>query len=250
MSDILIFAGTTEGRRLAEFCAENEISADVSAATEYGSALLPQSLHLLTGRLQADEIKALLRKKAYVCVIDATHPYAAAVTGNIRAACTETDTAYYRLLREQAPVFGETVQSIDEMIRILNQNCETILSTLGSKSAAALTTVTDFRKRIWLRLLPTEENIAVCTALGYAKDKLILQKGPFTAEENMAHIRQSGAKILLTKESGAVGGYPEKAEAVHCTGIRMLTLCRPPENGAEFSEITRMLISLKERGKL
>ena len=35
-SKILIFAGTTEGRELAEFLSEREVEAEISVATEYG----------------------------------------------------------------------------------------------------------------------------------------------------------------------------------------------------------------------
>ena len=39
-SKILIFAGTTEGRELAEFLSEREVEAEISVATEYGETLL------------------------------------------------------------------------------------------------------------------------------------------------------------------------------------------------------------------
>ena len=43
MCKILIFGGTTEGRQLAEFCAEHRISAYVSSATDYGTGLIKKS---------------------------------------------------------------------------------------------------------------------------------------------------------------------------------------------------------------
>ena len=38
-------------------------------------------------------------------------------------------------------------------------------------------------------------------------------QGPFSCEMNAATIRQTGAKYLVTKESGAAGGFLEKLEA-------------------------------------
>ena len=75
---------------------------------------------------------------------------------------------------------------------------------------------------------------------------IIQAKGPFSADENIRHIQQSSAKFLLTKESGKIGGYPEKAEAARRTGIRMLTLRRPQETGFSFDEITAMLLRFQE----
>lgn len=249
MNKILIFAGTTEGRELAEFCAENGIAADVSTATEYGSSLLPCGIGILSGRMDAVGIETLLRSEKYAAVIDATHPYAKNATENIRAACQMQQVLYRRLLRKPLPVVGESVNSLDELTALLNRTDDSILCTLGSKSVPALTAVRHFRSRIWLRLLPSEQAFAECTQRGFDSQKLIFAQGPFSTEQNLAHIRQSGAGILLTKESGQVGGYPEKAEAAKLAGIRMITLCRPPEaeHGYGFTEITKMLLLMKEK---
>lgn len=79
-----------------------------------------------------------------------------------------------------------------------------------------------------------------CRNLGYDEKKIICEKGPFTSELNIKHIKLSDAKILLTKESGAAGGYPEKAEAAKKCGIRMITLARPPEEGYSLENIKKL----------
>ena len=97
MHKILIFAGTTEGRSLAEFCAAHQIAADVSTATAYGLSLLPEGVSGLSGRLDADAIFCLLRRAAYAAVVDATHPYAREATENIRTASQRAAVPYLRL---------------------------------------------------------------------------------------------------------------------------------------------------------
>ena len=42
MCKLCVFAGTTEGRFLAEFLAENNARVTVCVATEYGQSLLPR----------------------------------------------------------------------------------------------------------------------------------------------------------------------------------------------------------------
>ena len=54
-------------------------------------------------------------------------------------------------------------------------------------------------------------------------------QGPFSAEMNAALIRQTGAEILVTKDTGASGGFAEKLAAAHETGIRTLIIARPRE---------------------
>ena len=244
MHKILIFAGTTEGRELAGFCAEHHIPADVSSATEYGASLLPAGVGILSGRMDAEDIRSLLCTTRYSTVIDATHPYAEEITHTLQTVCAECGICYMRLLRDAVPVFGETVSDINEMISILNENEDPVLSTLGSKSAPALTAVSHYEERIRLRILPSQDMEQAMHQLGFRH--LIQAKGPFSAEDNIRHIRESGAKILLTKESGAVGGYPEKADAAKQTGIRMLTLLRPQESGFSYTEITAMLLQFQE----
>ena len=246
MNKILIFAGTTEGRELAEFCVKNRIGADVSTATEYGASLLPDGTGRLTGRLNAEEMRGLLRKNRYVCVINATHPYAEEATDNISAACQAEQIPCWRLIRKTLPIVGEPVFSLAQMVDLLNRNEDIVLSTLGTKSAQALCAVNHFAERIRMRILPSEESAEALKRLGFLH--IIQAKGPFSAEDNIRHIRDCGAKILLSKESGTVGGYPEKAEAVKQTGIRMITLCRPfyTHYGYDPETIMKTLLLMRE----
>ena len=52
---ILIYAGTTEGRRLAEFLVKREVSVHVCVATEYGESLLPEGSNITTTHERMDE---------------------------------------------------------------------------------------------------------------------------------------------------------------------------------------------------
>ncbi|EJW95109.1 Cobalamin (vitamin B12) biosynthesis CobK/CbiJ, precorrin-6x reductase, partial [gut metagenome] len=59
MSSVIVFAGTTEGRELAAFFAENQIPVVICVATEYGEAVLENvsQLEIHRGRLDAEEMK-------------------------------------------------------------------------------------------------------------------------------------------------------------------------------------------------
>lgn len=243
MSDILIFGGTTEGRELAQYCADSGISADISVATDYGASLLPDSefIRIMSGRLDRCEMKELLGN-GYHTVIDATHPFAEEVTKNIRSVCNDLRIPYYRLLRDETDVtYGTTVRSMDELVELLDKTHDVILSTLGSKEAVRLTEVKDFRRRIWIRALPNEIVRELCLSLGFDEKKLILEKGPFSEDENIRHIRLSGAEIVVTKESGNAGGYNEKSEAAKKCGVNLITLIRPEETGLSMEQIKRLL---------
>ena len=94
MCKICVFAGTTEGRELVEFLVSRSVSVTACVATEYGETLLPESedLTVLAGRLSGEEIRRLLEDGRFDMVVDATHPYAVAVTDILSEACRDTGT--------------------------------------------------------------------------------------------------------------------------------------------------------------
>ncbi|MGI5922209.1 MAG: precorrin-6A/cobalt-precorrin-6A reductase, partial [Syntrophomonadaceae bacterium] len=83
MSEILVFAGTIEGRKLLEALScriyNRNLLVYACVATDYGKKLLPSNskqLKVLSGRLTREEMAQLMAKHQFDWVIDATHPYA------------------------------------------------------------------------------------------------------------------------------------------------------------------------------
>lgn len=247
MCKLLIFGGTTEGRMLAEFCTRNEIFATVSVTTDHGAELLPESpfLKVCNGKLDKNEISKLISKNGFSVVIDATHPYAVLATENIRLACDETGVKYYRLKRESNRLFGTVFSTLDELAGYLNESGKIILSTLGSKELPVLSKVENCRERVWVRVLPDDKIVEYCKKYGIDESRIILGKGPFSVEQNTEHIKKSGAEILVTKESGAAGGYPEKVKAAEIMGIELVTIKRPEEAGYGINEIKEIIKEIR-----
>ncbi|HAE51633.1 MAG TPA: precorrin-6A reductase [Ruminococcus sp.] len=245
MSEILIFGGTTEGRLLAEFCAENEIFADISVTTDYGAEILPKSkyINIMTGRRNKEEITKILKKHQYTAVIDATHPYAQEISKNVKSACT--NIKYIRLIRQSSELSGLIFDNLSEIIELCNKSSGNILSTLGSKECHEITKINDFQERVWLRILPFNSEIQRCTEVGFPLSHIITSgKPPYSTEWNINHIRLCNAKFLITKESGATGGYPEKVKAAEICKIQLITLKRPQDNdGLPIDEVKKLLLN-------
>ena len=76
MCKVIVFAGTTEGREIAEFLDRRQIPGHICVATEYGEQLLPESpvLEISHQRLDLEEMKVLFQEKDPDIVVDATHP--------------------------------------------------------------------------------------------------------------------------------------------------------------------------------
>ena len=235
MYRILIFAGTTEGRRLAVFLDRNGIPAHVCVATEYGEQLLPKGkqIHTHAGRLDQTGMEERMKQEQITLVVDATHPYAVAVSENIRRACANQKTEYVRLERNTSWQEGQEysdvvfVDSVAEAARFLAGKTGNILAATGSKELAEYTVIPDYQKRVFARVLSTADVAVQCGRFGFEGKNLICMQGPFTEELNTAMLRQVQASWMVTKESGKAGGFEEKLHAAKKAGARLVLVKKP-----------------------
>ena len=114
---ICIFAGTSEGRKLAALL-KNAADVTVCVATEYGEIMLDgiEGIDVRSERMDAGQMSDFFRLSGFDRVIDATHPYAREATDNIASACAETGTPLLRILREKDAYVGGAVyvSSVEE----------------------------------------------------------------------------------------------------------------------------------------
>lgn len=135
MSKILIFAGTTEGRRLAEVLSGKNIECIVCVATEYGNEIMPELCGITkrTGRLDATQMVQLISEEKIETVIDATHPFATVVSENIKQACDLLKVKYLRLKRDtSAGMYRDDITVFSD-----SKSCAKALEDTNSGIAAA-----------------------------------------------------------------------------------------------------------------
>ncbi|MFA5659658.1 MAG: precorrin-6A reductase [Oscillospiraceae bacterium] len=241
MFRILLFGGTTEGRKLAEFLKKNNIPTTVSVTTEYGAGLIG-ILDVLVGKLDFSEMKKLLQNNYFSLVIDATHPFAVLASKNIKSACEAENIRYLRLLRESGKrTDGIYFNSVQESADFLDKAVGNALITTGSKGLSAFCSVKNYAQRLTVRVLPAENIVEQCMELGFEKENIIPKKGPFSIKQNLEHLKKCSAKFLVTKESGAVGGFDEKAEAARLFSARLIIIKRPSESGFSLEEIENII---------
>ena len=249
MYKAIVFAGTTEGYALCEFLSENRISVYACAATEYGGSLLTKNdfLHVSAGRLKTEDMEELFRKETPEIVLDATHPYAAEVTKNIRTACENAAVRYQRVLRPEGEKSGQAVyvDSPEAAAEFLSGTEGNIFLTTGSKELAKFTVIPDYRERLFARVLSIPFVIQSCAELGVEGKHLIGMQGPFSTEINEAMLRQFQCSYLVTKDTGFAGGFPEKLEACQRCGVTPVIIGRPlKEEGLSLPEARGFLAKL------
>lgn len=252
---------------IARAMAEAGCHAAVFVATDYGEQALEQDEidgpEIFARRLCEEEMAALLREHRPQAVIDATHPYAAIVSGNIRRAAQSTDVRYIRVLRpstlpteaaDSAGIGADGLvffRTVEEMVEWLNGTDETVFSTLGAKDLPALAKIRDFEKRVFVRILPTVEGISLCNELGFPMKHIVALHGPFSEEYNVSQFRAAGARIVITKDTGTAGGFDQKVSAARKLGLTVAVLSRPVDEKSDLSlaEVIGMIKGSKDGAK-
>ena len=257
MKEILIFAGTTEGRKLSECLAEAGIAHTVCVATEYGEIVLGEHPYRTVhqGRMDQKEMQKFLAEHDFAAVVDATHPYAAVVTENIKESMKDTRIPYLRLKREvdEKDCDGRNGQIVTfedhkSCAKALEQVEGNILLTTGSKELAVYASDEALKHRLYVRILPGMESLSICMEHGIAGKQILALQGPFTTEMNEAMIRQYQIKCLVTKRSGRAGGYKEKTEAAKRAGILTFVIGQErEEEGYSFWEVSKRLEEICEK---
>lgn len=250
MKKIVIFAGTTEGRRLSEILADARIAHTVCVATEYGEIVMREQTDLATvqgngqgqplvklhrGRMDREQMEEFLRNEGYEIVVDATHPYAQIVTENIREAVaairsSKKDAQFPIYLRLERQIDGtaeaeENVTNIQyfennaDCARALEDTEGNILLTTGSKELATYCASGKLHDRLYVRILPGRESLELCMEQGIKGRQILALQGPFSTEMNVAILKQYDIRHMVTKNSGRTGGYQEKLEAAKMLGI-------------------------------
>lgn len=255
MKQVLIFGGTTEGRKLAEALCLAEIPCTVCVATEYGEEVLKKApgMTVHTGRMDRDEISCFLAAGDYCAVVDATHPFATGVSENIRAALPQFPLhgKVLRLCREKedkaenSGVENSDVRwfsSHEACSDYLKKETGNILLTTGSRELERYASEESLRERLFVRVLPAVESIKICEDNRIMGRQMIAMQGPFSARMNEMLIREYDIRYLVTKESGHAGGFPEKLEAAKRAGICACVIGNPEkEEGLSFVEVCKAL---------
>ena len=292
---ILIFAGTTEGRMLAEYVSginqknkgctgnavEHPVRCFVCTATGYGKRILDNlpGVAICAGRMDSAGIQHFIEKNNIDLVIDATHPFAGEVTANIKSACAAANmkievnnilqksaVRYVRCLRERGEhISGENIRataggamqnagdsavwtdSVSQAVSYLKKTTGNILIATGSKELHLYTEIENYRQRCFARVLSTREAVEKSVDLGFEGRHLIAMQGPFSAEMNLALLKQTEASWFVTKESGTAGGFEEKLKAARLARAVPVIVGRPDETGESLETVKKMIKQIAVR---
>jgi precorrin-6A/cobalt-precorrin-6A reductase len=268
---ILLLGGTSETAPIAEAIAAAGYRVLVSTATDVPLLVGDHpSITLRRGPLDEAAMLALVRKHCIRAVIDATHPFASEAR---RTALHVAEHARITYLRYERPgVISETgdsrvhagqehggnelavqhdgifvVASHDEAARVGCACSGPVLLTVGSRSLHVYAKqARQSGVRLVARVLDHAESWRAAHESGLSDEDLIIGRGPFTVEQNRELIRRCGAKILITKDSGAAGGVHDKLEAARLEGCHVVIVAKPrPMSAGIFSCVDELIGELQ-----
>ena len=227
MAKTLIFGGTTEGR--AALLAHPD--AIVCVTSIYAARLLPPGTDCRIGRLDVAAMQSLMLEVQPEQVIDATHPFAIKVSGNIRTCCS---TLNIPCIRVERPVESGAWRSLvihvkdaDAAANALKDTSGRILLTTGSQTLPVYTGAVS-ADRLYVRVLPTMDALKRCQTAGILPAHIIAMQGPFSEAFNASLYDLLDIQVMVTKDSGAPGGVAEKVLPALARGMDVIMIDRPP----------------------
>lgn len=82
-------------------------------------------------------------------------------------------------------------------------------------------------EKFYPRILEVENSFKKCKSLAIPKKNIIPMKGTSTIEENLKIIDELNAGVIITKESGDIGGVDAKLKAANERNIPVIMIERP-----------------------
>jgi len=227
-----VFSGTSDGNALAGTLADR-FPVVVSTATDHGGALAAGGNARLTvwaGRRGVEARRQALVASGARVLVDATHPYATLMSEQLVGLARELRIPYLRYERasDYAPADGVWRATPQLAAQTAIASGQRIFLATGSKDLATYLQAPGAQDKAWfLRLTADPELIERALALGVPRERICAMQGPFSSAFNEALWRDWRIDCVVTKDSGAAGGYGAKVAAARALGIALVVQGRP-----------------------
>lgn len=246
---IFLIAGTEDGRKLAEFLSGKNFDVTASVVSEYGRKLLETcaGVKINDKPLDRDKLEKILRDGNFNCLVDASHPYAQNISANAIDAANAAQIFYIRYERAEIDFDYEKIFRVESYeaaalkARELGKN---IYLTTGSRNLKIFVdALSDCN--LTARILPTAEVVAQCESLGLTPKQIVAIQGRFSTEFNVEMFKHAGAEVIVTKNSGTIGGADTKLAAAKLLNLPVVMIDRPkisyPNLAKTFDDVLKFL---------
>ena len=218
---ILVFGGTTEGRKAVEVL--EQAGAPFYYSTR-GSEQTVEMVHgiRLMGAMDLQEMVAFCREHSIRLLIDAAHPFAEQLHRNIADVAMQADIPllrYERIYPPRTPDIHWCRDYADAIRQLEAAGVQRLLALTGVQTIGKL-------KPYWqhhdcrFRILDRDSSRAIAARHDFPEDRLL------TLDSSLGF--GNDADAILTKESGLSGGFVGKVETAKAAGMEIFAIERPP----------------------
>jgi len=250
---IMLLGGTKDSINIIEHIKDNyDASILTTTTTEYGARLAREggSDMTIARPLPKDEIIEIIEKNDIDILIDATHPFAEHITQTSISIANELNMPFIRFER---PITNfenvdtsriRFVNSFDDAGKLIEKEFShgNVLHFAGANTMKDIVKYVS-AERFYPRILKVENSIRKCEELNIDPSHIIPMTGAATCKENIELIEKYDACVMITKESGAIGGVIDKIDAANEKNIAVVMIIRP-----EIKELNKndVVSNLKE----
>ena len=171
----------------------------------------------------AEGLAHYLKAEAITHVIDATHPFAARMTGNAVTACKATDTPLIALERAPWQANAEDnwthVPDLDAAVAALGDTPRRVFLAIGRQTLAGFAKAPQHHYLLRLVDPPTDP-------LPLPDAQAVIARGPFSAEGDLVLLRDHRIDVIVAKNAGGAGAEA-KLVAARALHLPVILIDRP-----------------------
>ena len=213
---ILVFGGTTEGRKAVEVLEEGGSPYFYSTKTGEQDITLQHGVRI-DGALDEAAMMHFCTEHGIRMIVDAAHPFAALLHQTIAKTASALSLPVVRFERIYPPC-DPAITWIDDYTQI-PRDIHSLLATTGVQSISKLKPLAADGISIFYRILNRPSSIALALKQGATQAQLCYYDDPNDIPVQV--------DAILLKESGLSGGFTEKVVAAKACGMRVIAIKRP-----------------------
>ena len=223
---ILVFGGTTEGRKGAEVLEEGSSTYYYSTKTGEQDITLHHGQRI-DGALDGEAMCLFCREHDIRLIVDAAHPFASLLHETILSIASSLQIPVIRYERIYPPrdpditwieSWGQVFDWVDDHCqRTCPRDAFTLLATTGVQSISKLKYLETKGVKVVYRILNRESSIQLAHQQGATDDQLCFFEDSIMPD----------ADAILLKESGGSGGFSEKVAEAKAKGMQIIAMRRP-----------------------
>lgn len=241
---VLILGGTGEASELAtHLAARADLTVISSLAGRVSQPSLPTGIVRVGGFGGLAGLIAYLKDEHIALVIDATHPFAAKISGNAELACK---TLHLPLIALERPPWEPKehdswypVPDVQAAATMVNKKNNRVFLSIGRQELGAFSNCED----AWFLVRAIDEpNVKLPV-----NSKLILKRGPFRLNDELQMLHSESINLMVSKNSGGAATY-SKIQAARAIRIAIVMIDRPKKHNtptvARTDDVLRKLEEL------